>query len=154
MQSRYAFLAIFLFAAAWAYAEDLCPLAESPGSPERIVLVGRHLAAEGSQGLLPGVDDITGYCLSCHDGTVATGIRLGRRDRRLSGVRLHSSHPVDVPYPRNRAGYRNPVQIDSKIPLAGGQVTCVSCHAGDDPSRDFLSVRLTRSRLCLECHIK
>lgn len=154
MQPRYVFLALLLLGAVWAHAEGLCPLAETSGSPERILLVGRHLAAEGRRGLLPGVDDVTGYCLSCHDGTVAPGIRLGRRDRKLSEVRLHSSHPVDVQYPRNRAGYRNPEQIDSRIPLAGGQVTCLSCHGGDDPSRDFLSVRLTRSRLCLECHSK
>lgn len=101
-------------------------------------------------------DGATRMCLSCHDGTVAVGLRpersgllgddLGtlRKDQGGLGTDLSGSHPVSVPY-RDAAGRMAlgsaqtrlrtaPAEVGARSLLdAAGKVQCTTCH---DPHSD------------------
>ena len=94
-------------------------------------------------------------CLGCHDGVVATdalpGVRTAFASARPGGA---AEHPIDVPYPRMRKGFRAAFDLDPRLKLQDGMVTCHKCHRGTDDSPDRLSIPNTRSALCLGCHLK
>lgn len=99
---------------------------------------------------------VTTWCLSCHDGTVSRNIFRKTLSQGSIGTMsldfLDRSHPVDIAYPRNVAGFVNIDLLDRRLILEGDRVTCVTCHFGDDG----LEVRLQTDgiELCLGCHIK
>lgn len=68
------------------------------------------------------------YCAGCHDGH----------------ERIARSHPVEVQYPHNRAGYVPISQLEPRIRLVDGRMTCESCHAMVE--RGYWT--------CRSCHIK
>jgi hypothetical protein len=85
-------------------------------------------------------NSISSRCMGCHDGSRAQGIRLKHADTTMVFTGHGSSnHPVGMNY-RNYAG-RNPAvfvapeNLDRRIILEDGEVTCISCHS----LRDSLS---------------
>jgi hypothetical protein len=111
--------------------------------------------------------DLTLYCLSCHDGTVASCRTLGSAWRprshgaasapSLLGGGLTASdgiHPVDVAYPARGAGFRSRAEVEDLLPLPGGSITCVTCHALDSGETAVLRISNDRSALCTACHVK
>lgn len=107
---------------------------------------------------------VTSYCMGCHDGTIARLIPHAPKAATSDGLLgLHadssyfdaaSQHPVDIPYPEGRRGFRPTAEVESVLPLSGGRVTCDSCHAGDDTTPAHLTIPNAGSRLCLTCHEK
>lgn len=104
-------------------------------------------------------------CMSCHNGTVAAST-IGASGRVLADERvgfelpetaaLHD-HPIGVPYPSNRKGYRPPGGVESRgVALPNGRVECISCHDPHDAKGvdKMLVMSNRRSDLCLACHIK
>lgn len=65
-----------------------------------------------------------------------------------------SSHPVDIPYPVGRKGFRPLADLDPRLKLKNGKVTCATCHRATEQGRVELSLPVRRSRLCLACHSK
>jgi Cytochrome c7 and related cytochrome c len=79
-------------------------------------------------------------CLSCHDGTCASAVSSER------------SHPVDRVYATGWLARRVDLRSipDRELVLAGGLVTCATCHDGASGLRHRTAVPV--ARLCQGCH--
>lgn len=133
-----------------AFASDqTCPLGGS--ASERF----RRVAGRGFAFASGGVREVTaesGYCSGCHDATIASPVEVALGTRAGEVGSLAGSHPVDVAYPSNDPGYRPAFELDKRLVLENGNVTCRTCHGGTDPATRYLSVE--PATLCLECHRK
>lgn len=97
-------------------------------------------------------------CLSCHDGVNAPDASHSSSGQSFSGFGDRSrEHPVGIRYPfsgKTRAGV--PLRPASSVPgtvsLAGGVVSCVSCHNLYAADEHRLSVPIEGSQLCFACH--
>lgn len=98
------------------------------------------------------LDQASLYCISCHDGDIATHVPLS-----LSTGSPMESHPVGVDYLeaviRNRQ-LKHPRFLDPAIKLVNGKLSCISCHNIFSLKNHKLAIDNRNSRLCLECHIK
>ncbi|MFQ5349492.1 MAG: hypothetical protein ACE5EG_03495 [Thermoanaerobaculia bacterium] len=142
-------------------AQAPCPFMDEPG---KIVTVGGRAFLSSGRSLVE-LETAKDVCLSCHDGTIANGVRVASReldDGERRGVlfarsRPHGSaggnHPVDVPYPSGNPEYVPRFALDRRLELDNDMVTCRTCH-GDGSAEYSLSVSRARSRLCLSCHLK
>lgn len=124
-------------------------------------VAGRTFLGTGRAGILE-VESTSTVCLSCHDGTVSMAISVRRHRAENTSALLHGSskrlqldpgseHPVDVPYPFDSPEYVQRSMLDPRIELEGDRVTCTTCHSGEVGA---LSIPITRSELCLSCHLK
>ncbi|MCD4750692.1 MAG: hypothetical protein K8R59_15075 [Thermoanaerobaculales bacterium] len=105
------------------------------------------------------ISSVTLACAGCHDGTVAKSITIHDKssetappyntDKGAPG----SNHPIGMPYPFSESEFVALGDLDPRLSLADGKVTCLTCHIETSPSTT-LSVPITRSRLCLSCHTK
>lgn len=123
---------------------------------------------------MPGQPDGSSIlCLSCHDGTIALGNVLSRKENLSfeNGVSyipagksnlstdLSNDHPVSFLYNAALSSMDNelkdPAAITTPVKLEGSKVQCVSCH---DPHKNMYSQFLTNtnqySALCVSCHQK
>lgn len=105
------------------------------------------------------VVSVTVACIGCHDGTVASPVstqdqtHLSSSEIRMATSTPGSNHPVGMLYPVYEEGIMPVADLDSRLALADGRVTCLTCHA--KPSApNVLTVPNSRSRLCLSCHMK
>lgn len=100
----------------------------------------------------------TAACGSCHDGTVGRPFTASTGGRGFNAtVRAEltaTSHPVDIVYPASDPEFVSPSELDPRIELVAGQVTCTTCHRVAEDGRMELSLTLQRSRLCRACHLK
>jgi hypothetical protein len=83
-------------------------------------------------------------CMRCHDGSKATNATTG--------------HRFDVEYQNYGKDLRpEPEKFNPKIVLAGGKVTCLSCHEPLSTLRFHLAAPTegeVEKRLCVACHIR
>lgn len=99
------------------------------------------------------ITDITAYCLECHgDGDAGDAASekstVPNSSHELGG--LGRSHPVDVDYPSRDTGYHPIEELDEKIKLVDGRLTCLTCH---ESSVDRSLVLQTKGGLlCIACH--
>jgi len=135
-------------------------LGSSPGSPAGAAAHREGLLRVGSRSFSVLGDSVvevgrtSHHCLACHDGTVASeafSVSRSSFDATPSGGR---GHPVDVPYPIWDRRFRPAAELDRRLVLSEGCVSCTTCHGGSDASRKRLSVPNDRSALCLCCHLK
>jgi len=89
-------------------------------------------------------------CLSCHDGQIASPIKL-------STIRgnFFCNHPVNRDYPPDDkpADYLPLESVaEAGIRLLNGQVSCISCHNLKNPEKYHLAGSLDKSGLCFLCH--
>ena len=134
---------------------------------------GSHSDSEGRAGFergrsSAGLDSATLGCLGCHDGVIARdmGYKVGRYSVEASG-----SHPVGVSYAasalNNPREFTPSVQVDERVSLVEGMVSCISCHQpkAENPGAEGnqglglsckatvkLTVNNTGSALCRSCH--
>jgi predicted CXXCH cytochrome family protein len=111
----------------------------------------------------------TSLCLSCHDGTVATGTSVvygqlasGSLLSQDTIATLQSSHPVSLVLPLNDAAdlvstVVSGTSADPSVTLPAGNVECTSCHnphveAKDPVAKNFLVRESSQGTLCLACH--
>jgi len=98
------------------------------------------------------VDRESAICLSCHDGTVAGAVGLGRKDDAASTDHTNA-HPVAVAYPKALNRDWAPLgTLNGKVRLFSGQVGCGSCHSPYAPEEKLLVLPTARGRLCASCH--
>ncbi|MDP3980442.1 MAG: cytochrome c3 family protein [Chlamydiota bacterium] len=109
----------------------------------------------GAHSEQPGMNSVTRFCLSCHDGTVpidSFGNRQGSKYIEGSiGTNLNNHHPVSVEYnsnlvwhlkdPSSPSGQGGTIEEDL---LRNGMVECISCH---NPHNET-----DPNELCLSCH--
>ena len=93
--------------------------------------------------------DITAYCNSCHgdSGKGAESETTGH-----AGDSAARDHPVDVAYPGADPNYRAPGELDPGLLLLEGRLSCVTCHAHDDPEH-ALVLPTGNSEICRACHL-
>jgi Zn-finger protein len=112
--------------------------------------------------------DTTRICMSCHDGSLATGIADSDMDAGDSynlGQTLADDHPVDVPYNSNStsgqtAGLESEGNLPAKTDITGTDdiLSCGGCHdphnnsSTNNPTRMFLIVDPGDTDICLVCH--
>lgn len=148
---------------------DLCTPCHTPHiAAARAPLLDKRpqtlVALRPYQSLGVVLDDSSLLCLSCHDGVIASDVfsfahattTPGRLGTSWIGPGTLQSHPVGVAYPLADPKYVPiaGVKGESRIPLPGGRVQCISCH---DPHnthrhRGMLVSTNEGSRLCLSCH--
>ena len=132
----------------------------------------------GTSSPAPQPDGASRLCLSCHDGTVAIGVRgpaagaslrLTPASRGWVGTDLTGSHPVsfvvvdqmqeDAAGSDMRVRPLASILLDPYVRLdASGKIQCTSCHDPHDDSHyvrgmtpHFL-VKPTTAEVCLTCH--
>jgi hypothetical protein len=71
--------------------------------------------------------------MACHDGSEGTAIALKQAESAMRYNGIHNvDHPVGMDYAsyayRYPVEYVAPEQLDRRIVLEDGQVTCLSCH--------------------------
>ena len=69
------------------------------------------------------------FCVDCHGGNIQSMSRF---------------HPVEIKYPLNRRGFTPIAELDPRIKLEDGHITCESCHEKMDEGFS----------LCIHCHPK
>ncbi len=106
------------------------------------------------------IDPTSLECLACHDGSIGKQAFVG------SGVWTHNSdflgfdsglHPIGVDYERARVklgDLRPASEIDKRVKLVQGKVSCVSCHDPYSMLKGRLAIPNYGSKLCFECHMK
>lgn len=110
-------------------------------------------------------------CLSCHDGTVASGLTVADGLINTSGsmipsdnlgTNLSNSHPLGMT-PLDDGSLSTtlfanpPVTKDPAVKLVSGKVECTTCHDPHVPRNDpavpmFLTRSNSGSAICLACH--
>ena len=112
-------------------------------------------------------------CMQCHDGSSAKAIVLKNAEAplQISGHR-NVNHPVGLNYSlyanKSPASYVSRQNLDVRIQLENGNITCVSCHeiraveqqvnASADISIQVcgatgeLTIGMERGGLCMSCH--
>lgn len=96
------------------------------------------------------IDNVSDYCLECHGGASPDGVKTAPLAEHLvSG--LGRSHPVDVLYPTDDPVYRPVQELDQRLLLLDGRLTCFTCHA-TAVDRGLLAP-MEQSRLCVSCHV-
>jgi predicted CXXCH cytochrome family protein len=118
-----------------------------------------HMKYEERTGGL--IDSVSMGCLSCHDGTIGkrSDVQVGifRHGFSSSGLDPQGSHPIGVKYRRamrERGGLHPVGQLNHKIRLVSGMVSCVSCHDPYSKEPKQLVMDNRGAKLCLSCHDK
>ena len=90
---------------------------------------------------------VSSYCASCHDGVIAAAVHVTSSSSLSTSFGSVGSHPVDVRYPDGDPGYVPMAQLDPRIHVTDGTVTCTSCHPDD--GAHALVFTNQKSRLCI-----
>lgn len=99
----------------------------------------------------------TRMCLSCHDGVSAPDAGHSSMQMGSDYSDRSRNHPVGVRYPfSGKTRAEVPLRAASSVPptvnLAGGMVSCLSCHNLYASDSQRLSVPIEGSQLCFACH--
>jgi predicted CXXCH cytochrome family protein len=126
-----------------------------------------------NQDTQPVVGAVSSLCLSCHDGTVATGqtVAYGKVATRpmpvadVLGTDLQSSHPFSLVLPMKDSpdlvasliASKKTGDVTGMVRLIKGNVECSSCHTPHMQFRDrlspnFLVLDNAGGHICLSCH--
>ena len=153
---------------------DACAFCHTPHVTSRSVLWDQTLSPTvykiyASSSLDAVVGQPTGsskMCLSCHDGTVASGFTgtlrpggafVGPGEANL-GTDLSDDHPISFAYTDALVAKDPQLRPASTLPetlkLDGdNELQCTTCHdAHDNQFGDFLTMSNQRSRMCVSCH--
>jgi|CXWL01.1.fsa_nt_gi predicted CXXCH cytochrome family protein len=96
-------------------------------------------------------------CLLCHDGVTARDAGHNSAQSMTGFADRSRNHPVGVRYPlsgkrRAEVPLRPASSVPKTVSLAGGVVSCASCHNLYSPDPQRLSVPIEGSQLCFACH--
>lgn len=137
-----------------ANARDLAPLwnRELP-----VTTYDTYTSSTLDAGMATLSQGVSKLCLSCHDGTVASGLGAGALDASLVDDHPVGFQPMDDGQLALSLFQRPPRTFDPAVKLVGGRIECTSCHDSHNPSLDPLEQKfLVRSNsggaLCLACH--
>jgi predicted CXXCH cytochrome family protein len=117
------------------------------------LMVG-HLS-KGIDSNAPALDVYSRQCMECH--AVAANPKLSVGIDR-NGVVRHASqgmnHPIGMSYQKAATfgGYRPRRNVERKLALPDGKVSCVTCHVAYQKKHGQLVLPKEQSALCYECH--
>jgi hypothetical protein len=93
--------------------------------------------------------DVTVYCTACH-GNDTAGTETG--DAGHAEESAARDHALDVLYPKADPDYRAASELDPGLLLLDDRLTCVTCHAHDDPEHAPV-LPTGNSEICRACHL-
>jgi hypothetical protein len=106
--------------------------------------------------LLGSLDSFSTGCVSCHSGIVSRKDTLNfRNDPETRMQMISGKHPIGMNYERYtryRDSLKKVDELDPKLVLVGGKVSCVTCHDLLNPEKDHLVRNDMGKDLCSECH--
>ena len=94
------------------------------------------------------IAEVSAYCTACHGDDGGGESELADHP----GWAPLRDHPVDVAYPAADPGYRSAAELAPALLLLDGRVTCVTCHAHDDPGHAPV-LPTDGSQICRACHL-
>jgi predicted CXXCH cytochrome family protein len=117
---------------------------ELPAGPHEPLEVRRGKLFTASGREARPLENVSAYCVECHADDLG-----GAGDH---GAPMMRSHPVEIGYDAaDGDGLVARDEIDPRLLLLDGKVTCVTCH--DARTTDHrLVMPDDQSQLCLECH--
>ena len=102
------------------------------------------------------LDSFSTGCVSCHNGIVTPQNSLNFKNNPDSKMQvLAGKHPIGMDYARYAAvnnNLRKPGELNPKLVLVGGKVSCVTCHDALNPEKNHLAMNNSGRDLCVECH--
>lgn len=108
------------------------------------------------------IDPMSRNCLTCHDGSIGSSIKVNAGAWRHSEDFLeHDSggmHPIGMRYRdiadhKPKAMLRPQGSVDKRIRFFDdGKLGCGSCHDPYSPNPKKLVIEVTQSKLCMACH--
>lgn len=117
------------------------------------LFISGHLVAD-EQGYGEQMDAYSAQCISCHINE--------QDDLNISyasnGIISHSggrvTHPIGRDYQTaaKMGGYFPMSQLDKRIVLPDGKVSCISCHSGYGQEHGQSVMGNEGSNLCYQCH--
>ena len=98
------------------------------------------------------IEDVTAHCLECHGPDIGAAEADAEAPTPVHSVGgSDSSHPVKVAYPDSKSGLAPRADLDERLVLINGQMTCITCHEPEDPDH-ALVLPNEGSQICLACH--
>ena len=137
-----ALMALCLFVGASIAAQDEVSYSHEP------VKIGKKKIVVGKGRKAKKIDNVSEYCLGCHDEDVRTG---GAPVPVHSVGSAENSHPTDILYPAEKSGYKSAEKFDPRLVLRQGRMSCITCHDIEN-SRHELVISAAGSELCIACH--
>jgi predicted CXXCH cytochrome family protein len=102
------------------------------------------------------LDSFSTGCVACHNGIVTPQDSLNFKNNPDSRMQmLAGKHPIGMDYARYAAvngNLRKPGELNPKLVLVGGKVSCVTCHDALNPAKNHLALNNSGRDLCIECH--
>ncbi len=121
------------------------------------------------------VNSKSASCMQCHNGSSAKSVSVKHADTAMTfSSHGSSNHPVGMFYAgyaqKSPASFVAAANLDSRIKLENGQVTCVSCHQTKSHNTEVamideqkqvlekcasskaLTTGSSQTRLCMSCH--
>lgn len=103
------------------------------------------------------LDSFSAGCITCHDGIVSRKDLLNfRNDPETRMQMISGKHPIGMNYERyasRRDTLKKTDDLNSKLVLVGGKVSCVTCHDPLNPEKNHLALNDNGRDLCMECHL-
>ena len=113
-------------------------------SPHDMLQIRRGKLLKGSGKEAQPVASVSAYCVDCHLDD------LGGAEGHGGGA-IMRSHPVDIEYGGASEDLVPRSELDERLLLLGGQITCVTCH--DARAADHrLVMPNDQSQICRACH--
>jgi predicted CXXCH cytochrome family protein len=130
-------------------------LAQDPAAyTHDAIKVGKKKIEVGTGKEATKIESLSQYCLSCHQGgtddTGSPAERTAPHPRHTIGG-LDRSHPIDIPFPESSSDYVPIRELDRRLRLTAGQITCLTCHDAE-ASDHGLNIPNDRSQICMACH--
>ena len=112
-------------------------------------IVQIHLTLQPIDPALP-VDSYSLHCAGCHDNVISANGDGSFNASNDSGM----NHTIGVNYNNFTINgrYFTIAELDSRMVLPYGYISCVSCHQGYSSDHGNLNVLKTGSALCYQCH--
>jgi predicted CXXCH cytochrome family protein len=112
--------------------------------------------SNGDDKKLGTLDSFSTGCIACHNGLVSPQESLNFKNNPDSRMQMLSGkHPIGMDYARYAAAnstLRKVNELNPKLVLVGGKVSCVTCHDALNPEKNHLALNTSGQDLCLECH--
>jgi predicted CXXCH cytochrome family protein len=117
------------------------------------VFVSGHTASDDSGDFLLNIDAFSAKCLECHSGR-SDSLDVSYNNGNISHSGGRVNHPIGKDYQAafNYGGYRPVAQLDTRIVLPSGLVSCISCHQAYDQVHGNAVLSNQGSALCYQCH--
>jgi len=106
------------------------------------------------------LDPLAIQCLTCHDGTLASGVRYRISEGNFYQIKsietIKGAHPVGMNYEKASANreFEAAETLPADMVLMYGSVGCVTCHNLLGNNTFYHPVDNATSGLCFSCHRK